>query len=38
MKGAVTPRTMAGALDVIDPATDTLLGSVPVRTGPAQVA
>lgn len=31
-------NTMAGALDVIDPATDTVLGSVPVGAKPAQVA
>ncbi|KUH64997.1 hypothetical protein AU184_02605 [Mycolicibacterium novocastrense] len=34
----VVANTMAGALDVIDPATDTLLGSAPVGRGPAQVA
>lgn len=34
----VVANTMAGALDVIDPATDTLLGAVPVGAGPAQVA
>ncbi|KDE97107.1 conserved exported hypothetical protein [uncultured Mycobacterium sp.] len=34
----VVANTMAGALDLIDPAADTFLGAVPVGTGPAQVA
>lgn len=34
----VVANTMAGAVDLIDPATDRLVGSVPVGTGPAQVA
>lgn len=34
----VVANTMAGQLDLIDPATDRLTGSVPVGTGPAQVA
>ncbi|WP_179962846.1 YncE family protein [Mycolicibacterium fallax] len=34
----VIANTTEGALDVIDPATDTVLGSVPVGANPAQVA
>lgn len=34
----VVANTMAGRLDLIDPATDQLTGSVPVGTAPAQVA
>lgn len=34
----VVANTSAGALDLIDPATDRYLGSVPVGTRPAQVA
>jgi YVTN family beta-propeller protein len=34
----VVANTMAGALNVIDPATDRLSGTVAVGTGPAQVA
>lgn len=34
----VVANTMAGALDLIDPATDKSTGTVPVGSGPAQVA
>lgn len=34
----VVANTSAGALDLIDPATDRYIGAVPVGTGPAQVA
>ena len=34
----VVANTMAGELDIIDPATDTVLESVPVGANPAQVA
>ena len=34
----VVANTMDGALDLIDPATDTYVGAVPVGSRPAQVA